>query len=98
MFALTGLRQALFELGASTGAGVGPFLAARWYAESGEEAWTLAASCGGFLAAGAVTLGSALVADARARGSSCSSEATSAEMRRPLLDGEVEDGDDGGFP
>jgi len=96
MFPLTGLRQALFELGAATGAGVGPFLAARWYAESGEEAWTVPASCAGFLAAGAVTLGSALVADARARGSS--SEATSAETRRPLLDGEVGDGDDGGFP
>ena len=37
MFNLTGLRQALFELGAATGAGVRPFLAARWYAESGEE-------------------------------------------------------------
>ena len=108
MFPLTGLRQALFELGAATGAGVGPFLAARWYAESGEEAWTVAASCAGFLAAGAVTLGSALVADgARARTSArrvasgnegMSSEATAAEMRRPLLDGEVGDGDDGGFP
>lgn len=108
MFNLTGLRQALFELGAATGAGVGPFLAARWYAESGEEAWTMAASCAGFLAAGAVTLGSALVADARARGGArrarasgnegSSSEATAPEMRRPLLDGEVGDGDDGGFP
>ena len=108
MFNLTGLRQALFELGAATGAGVGPFLAARWYAESGEEAWTMAASCAGYLAAGAVMLGSALVADARARGGArrarasgnegSSSEATAPEMRRPLLDGEVGDGDDGGFP
>ena len=55
------------------------------------------------LAAGAVRR-SALVADARARtrASACErerglpSEATAPEMRRPLLDGEVGDGDDGG--
>ena len=108
MFNLTGLRQALFELGAATGAGVGPFLAARWYAESGEEAWTMAASCAGFWPRARSRSARRSSPTARARGGArrarasgnegSSSEATAPEMRRPLLDGEVGDGDDGGFP
>lgn len=93
MFPLTGLRQALFELGAATGAGAGPFLAARWYAASGEDAMTIAVSCAVFLAGGAVTLCFALGADARLKRIALDvlddedDDAAGAGIRRPLLDG-----------
>ena len=67
MFHLAGMTQALFELGASTGAGVGPWLGAWAYRHAGGDAVAVPLTCAGAAGGALAALAVAVTANAGRR-------------------------------